>query len=684
MVVVAGVVVTLVWVGLSAGPTGPDGRAAGSPGGTNATASVALVSIAPTATPAVVTMPPGTPGATPSANRASTPAVQMPLYLDAREAPCPENRFTCVTLRVPRDHFASQDGGVWSVTFAIQRASGTRTGVWVTATGGPGTSGLASAESYTDAFDPKIPETYDIVFFDQRGIGLSQPIQCPDAAAAYYQSTARPQDPAQAAAAMAAAKDFTTGCLAESNAAADDLPYYSTRQAVEDLEAFRSYLGIDKLDLYGESYGTQYVQTYAATHPDRVHSLFLDGAVDLTRSITDFYSEQAKAFDLALVGTLLSCANAEACTTDLAGAKELGIYDALAARLGGGPLTYEFPLPNGHAATRQFTIADLENAASGFVYGQYGRMQLQRAMAAASRDDLVALARLAYSSLGIDSGTLEVIPDPTWSDAMYYAVECLDYAYGSGTGDERAQLYLDAGTAAGMADERMGTLFYGDLPCAYWPVRVDEPRPAPLTQTAYPVFVLGASLDPATPYSNAVRIYERLNDAYLITQSGGPHVIYGRGNACPDDLVTAFLVDGTRPPERRTTCPGPIADDYVAVPAAAASDYADPLAIVAAVDDQLVNLPEYNDWDASSPLAIGCDQGGSARFRPSGDDYLLTLSACAFTDGLPLTGSGRIDAEGAMALEVRLPAGTLTYRHDAEGNRSVRGTYHGAPVDLKR
>ncbi len=58
-------------------------------------------------------------------------------------------------------------------------------------------------------------------------------------------------------------------CLAETKAVPADLPYYSTRQAVEDLEAFRQYLGVDKIALYGESYGTQYVQTYAARTPPR-------------------------------------------------------------------------------------------------------------------------------------------------------------------------------------------------------------------------------------------------------------------------------------------------------------------------------------------------------------------------------------------------------------------------------
>ena len=54
--------------------------------------------------------------------------------------------------------------------------------------------------------------------------------------------------------------------------------------------------------------------------------------------------------------------------------------------------------------------------------------------------------------------------------------------------------------------------------------------------------MLGATADPATPVGNGVAVYGRLDDGYLITQQGGPHVIFGRGNACPDDIVTAFLV----------------------------------------------------------------------------------------------------------------------------------------------
>ena len=80
--------------------------------------------------------------------------------------------FTCVTIDVPLDHFNPSDTRTIPVTFAVLPASGVRKGMFVTATGGPGYSGIASADSYTEAFDPSIPEAFDIVFFDQRGIAL--------------------------------------------------------------------------------------------------------------------------------------------------------------------------------------------------------------------------------------------------------------------------------------------------------------------------------------------------------------------------------------------------------------------------------------------------------------------------------------------------------------------------------
>ncbi len=158
---------------------------------------------------------------------------------------CPDSNFTCVTITVPLDHFDATDQRTIEVVFAVLPATGKRKGMFVTATGGPGTAGLASADSYTAAFQAGIRRRFDIVFFDQRGVASSGGLTCPAAAAAYYQSVEEPQD---------AARRFASDCVDQLRST-EELPYLGTAQAVEDLEDFRGLIGDDRLWLYGESYG---------------------------------------------------------------------------------------------------------------------------------------------------------------------------------------------------------------------------------------------------------------------------------------------------------------------------------------------------------------------------------------------------------------------------------------------
>ena len=124
---------------------------------------------------------------------------------------------------------------------------------------------------------------------------MSGGFTCPESTLVFYTTQAGPDDPDGGAGLKHAARDFVDDCLDESDVDEAMLPYYGTKQAVEDLEAFRRWLGVDKLALYGESYGTQYVQTYAAAHPNNVDVLMLDGPVDLKIGGAPYYVEGAAA-----------------------------------------------------------------------------------------------------------------------------------------------------------------------------------------------------------------------------------------------------------------------------------------------------------------------------------------------------------------------------------------------------
>ncbi|MEX1124716.1 MAG: alpha/beta fold hydrolase [Acidimicrobiia bacterium] len=578
--------------------------------------------------------------------------------------PCPDSDFTCVTIEMPLDHFDSSDERTIDVTFAILPASGESKGAFVTATGGPGTAGIMSADSYTSALDPAIPEQFDIVFFDQRGVGMSGGLTCPVAALDFYRADADTATQAGKDLMAEAASSFATACVSEMGNP-ESLPFLSTAQVAEDLEVLRQTFGFKEFVVYGESYGTQVAQTYAAAHGDHLDRLLLDGTVDLTVDGFTFYGDQATAFGQTMQATFNTCEADDLCVEDM-GDDPGTAYDTMSALLSEGPLTTDFPLADGTMTERSFSLADLDIVASGQMYAEDDRMLFTRALAAQSgRGDLIPLLRLLYPNLGTDPQDESIIEDPSWSDAIYYAVECLDYNFAGDTPQDVVDAYFEAGIP--FDSQRLGSIFYGDLPCAFWPNRnTDVDRPEPLEAEGTPTMVLGATADPATPFSGGVSVWSRLADGFLMTQGGGPHVIFGRGNPCPDEDTTAFILDGTTPSV--STCEGVVADPYLPLFPASVAEFDDAEAVFDAVEWEITYMPEYYYWDGVEDTAAGCNLGGSVAFTVTDVGYGFEFADCGLTDGLVLSGTGSYDFETDLfALDVAVGSPDCIYSYERAG-----------------
>lgn len=614
-------------------------------------------------------------------------------WLDALDGePCPnDSEFTCVMITVPLDHFDANNDATIDVTFAVLPATGESRGLFVTATGGPGSAGIGLADDYTSYFDGTVLENYDIVYFDQRGIGLSGGLDCPNAITAYIVVSARPLSPEGEAATLNAAKTFAQDCQAEMGSP-ELLGYINTEQAVQDLEAFRQVAGDQIIWLYGESYGTQYAQTYAAAYPENVGGLILDGVVDLTLEGTDFYVQQTQAFNDVITRALEACNVDAACAADM-GMDAVAFYDDLAAELLAAPASVEFPLEDGTLETRVFDINMLETDALNATYGRYGRADFLRELAAAARGDLLPLARDFYVNAGIDPFTFEPVIDPTYFTSMYYAVECGDYNFFSGTQDERGSAFIESGNATDESIPRLGSIYYTDLPCVFWQFTTPPTeRPAPLEGGDYVTFVLNSSTDPATPTGNGYAVYDRLiaagRDAYMITMEGGPHVLFGRGETCPDVAITAWMVDGVLPEIREYICPGDVIAEYIPLNPATFADFASPLEAIQAVDEEIQLLPEYLNWDVADDLTVGCAYGGSAILIPTDDGEVFELSECAFIDGFALDGTVTFDYDVAIIFDVTVNGNEddhLVYTHDlATDMYAIEGTFSGEPITTPR
>jgi pimeloyl-ACP methyl ester carboxylesterase len=130
-------------------------------------------------------------------------------------------------------------------------------GTIVAVEGGPGYSSTGSRNYYKDLFRPLLGRR-QLLIVDNRGTGLSEPIVCPRLQS--YRGN----------------RDVAIGQCGRKLGARSDL--YGTAMAADDLAAVLRHLRIGKVDLYGDSYGTFFSQTFAVRHPDKLRTLVLDGA----------------------------------------------------------------------------------------------------------------------------------------------------------------------------------------------------------------------------------------------------------------------------------------------------------------------------------------------------------------------------------------------------------------------
>jgi pimeloyl-ACP methyl ester carboxylesterase len=603
--------------------------------------------------------------------------------------------FTCITLDVPRDHLSPGDGPRLGVTFAVLPAARPelRKGVFVVATGGPGSSGVLSADYYTSGYDQSILDSFDIVFFDQRGMGFSGNVACPQAAATYYLQAIAPGGEA-AEYLQQVAGAFAEGCVHELTDS-ELLPFLGTAQAIEDLEQFRQQIGAEKLWLYGESYGTQFAQHYAAKYPDRLAGMILDGTVDMTLTGVEYYRQQAQGFNDTLIAAFEACLQDSLCARDASMLVEpsqaanlpIQTYDALLERLQRSPEKYAFPLPAGGIEERIFTFSDLEFVVASQLYAEGDRMMLMRALLDAADDmDIVPLARLLYHNLSINPQTLTAITDESYSDAVYYAVECQDYGYPGNSPEEKAQNYLAAG--AQITLPRFKSILYDDLPCAFWPAATSNyTRPEPVRAEGVPVLVLGATADPVTPVEHGISVFQNLSNGFLITTTGGPHVSFGYGKPCPDDLIAEFLVEGRTPASRSTTCDGRVMDSYVPLAPESAATFANLEQALTSFEVEMAFLPEFYYWSGYESLTVGCAKGGTLQAENADDGIAIQWTNCAFSSGFHLTGSAIYDSGNDTLTASVTTAGNwscdgLEYQRTAE-TIQISGSCNGGTIQTQ-
>ncbi len=85
---------------------------------------------------------------------------------------------------------------------------------------------------------------------------------------------------------------------------------YTTTIAMDDQDEVRAFLGYDKVNLYGGSYGTRAALVYLKRHPEHVRAVVLDGVAPTDMSLPVFAARDAQR---SLDKMLVDCERDAAC-----------------------------------------------------------------------------------------------------------------------------------------------------------------------------------------------------------------------------------------------------------------------------------------------------------------------------------------------------------------------------------
>lgn len=443
----------------------------------------------------------------------------------------------CADITVPRAWDDPSAGDI-QLPLAKRSADGDSAGSLFLNPGGPGGSGVDFVSSAESMISPEVLRSYDVIGFDPRGVGPFQGLNClDDAEIDEMRSTSVDMLTEQGREENAQwLQRLVEGCESDD---ADLPPVMDTLSAARDLDVMRAAVGEEQLDYLGFSYGTYLGATYAEQYPEQVGSFVLDGAIDPSLTYDEFVEAQAGGFEQAITTFLQGCLDsAGPCpfsgSVEEAGTQLTDLYDELDET----PATTADP-------ERPLNGALAESAVTSLMYEDAQWTTGYEALAAAADGDGTQLLQIADSSAGRQA-------DGTYRgniNEVSGLINCLDHP---AVEDEQWQL----SEAQRMAEEYplVGDSFgFSGDSCAQWPTGpVREPAEIH-ADGAGPILVIGTTGDPATPYQEAQALAEQLTSGVLLTYDGAGHTAYGRSGGCIEELVDAYLLEGTVP-EDGATC----------------------------------------------------------------------------------------------------------------------------------
>ncbi|MFF4545386.1 alpha/beta hydrolase [Streptomyces sp. NPDC001435] len=440
----------------------------------------------------------------------------------------------CATMQAPLD-WNNPKGATIGIALIRAKASGDpskRIGSLIFNFGGPGGSGVTTLPAFGEDY-AKLRTRYDLVSFDPRGVGRSDPVECESDAQLdeFFQQDATPDDAAERAQLLNRTKQFNRACEKNSKRV---LPRVRTTDAARDMDLMRQVLGDEKLHYFGISYGTELGGVYAHLFPKNVGRAVFDGVVDPTQNPEQSSLGQARGFQLALDNFAEDCTSK---TTECPiGDTPQDVKDRIAKLLRDldkKPIPGIFP--------RQLTQTAATNGIAQSLYSKDFWEYLTEGLEQAYDGDGKILMLLSDSMNGrSENGEYSNIT------AANTAINCADDKprYTDDFVEQRLPQFRAASPLFG------DFLAWGMLSCTNWAVPGAADHPDVSAPGAAPILVVGNTGDPATPYEGARKMVDALGKGVgvQLTYKGQGHGAYDSKNKCVQDTVNGYLLDVKVPP----------------------------------------------------------------------------------------------------------------------------------------
>jgi pimeloyl-ACP methyl ester carboxylesterase len=375
--------------------------------------------------------------------------------------------------------------------------------------GGPGAASTEGALFYAGQ-GKEFRRRRDVVLVDQRGTGKSNPLSLP-----------KKKTPQDYLSEMYPVDYVTT--LRQTLERRADLTQYTTSIAMDDLDDVRAWLGYDRINLIGSSYGTRAALVYLRQHPERVRTVTLIGVAP-TYLKMPMYHAQAAAQAMELL--LQQCEQDAHCHKAFPQIRD--DWTSVLSQLEREPARVEYSLPDESAPVMLEIQRDIfAEKIRTWMYGREQASRIPLIVHHAANGDFAPFLREAIRPS---------IPDFI-ADGMYLSVTCAEDVPFI---NQEEAVKLNAGNPFGNY-----RVFQQSRACSMWPQGKIPPDFREPVASNIPLLIFSGNMDPVTPPQRGEEVARYLpNSRHVIIPQAG-HGFDGLAEPeCADRIIMEFLEKG--------------------------------------------------------------------------------------------------------------------------------------------